>query len=592
MPEDVRDIAGGEPTSLWYCATSYDDWLKFKELNGQNLAVRDMNEVMNAALRKHRHLLRNLDSYIWPADAPYFPWAASDMSELNPYLHDLQRNLLYRLAIAQSDTQDRTDIVVTDDSDTARVLQGSPPALSTVFSCLLGAVRARLAGLRTFLKRRRILKKLRRRYPLPQQLEQVDTLLIVWADSKTFRGSAPAEVHSALGVLPHVLAEAGHRVAYLVQLRSWVEEFATTAEKILETGAPVIFVEETWRFSEVLTSCFTYFGFCRNLIKKVSLQGIDVSGVIALAAFREMSTWRPIQAIQFRYLMHRLVPLGLKPHNIVYTYENQPWENVLLEGLRSNQFRDVNCVGVLHPAISMDSIRYFVSDRNIRKERIPDQLLVMGGAYRQWFLENGYPASRVQVGGTVRYQNIFDKIGDRNLSETAPNQRETFTLFCPMSVGVEESRELLRKVWLSTKLLPAIELRVVVNFHPSMSHDDREKITRAIPSDPGNVSFSELDTWSLLESADAVAYNTTGVAFEAICAGLPVFFVAQDTAADFDKVPEDLRVRCRTPSEIADAVARFAEQPLNSVDIKRRVQRLQDYMSPIDRTQILATMAV
>ena len=71
------------------------------------------------------------------------------------------------------------------------------------------------------------------------------------------------------------------------------------------------------------------------------------------------------------------------------------------------------------------------------------------------------------------------------------------------------------------------------------------------------VTFSLASMRDLLEQAGCVLYMSSAACFEAVEAGRVAVYVARDFALDYDKLPDDMALRCHSGDTLRETLRTF-----------------------------------
>jgi hypothetical protein len=235
-----------------------------------------------------------------------------------------------------------------------------------------------------------------------------------------------------------------------------------------------------------------------------------------------------------------LARLGVYPGLILHLYEGQPWEKILRDGVRATR-PQTKVVAVQHVPFAWTYISFFPSRRSISAGELPDLLLTTGAGYSAWFREAGVPADRLAVLGAARYEAV-----------PRPAMPAARTVLCCTSIELDEAIELARKAALASQ---GLRISLIVNFHPITDDNFRSSLREALRG-LDHVTFSSRSLRELLEQVDTVLYTGSAGGFDAVQAGRVAIYVARDLALDYDPLPQDIAVRCRSVEELRELLRR------------------------------------
>nr|WP_319395150.1 F-box protein [uncultured Desulfobacter sp.] len=142
----------------------------------------------------------------------------------------------------------------------------------------------------------------------------------------------------------------------------------------------------------------------------------------------------------------------------------------------------------------------------------PDYAFTMGQMGQRILLENGYPAKKVFLTGSGRYDHINGKSDNRKKETSYP-----LTILLATSLNVRLEMEMVEAVSIAARGIP--RLRLLLRSHPF------SKIENQAAFEPYRIQF-DVSTGSLaedLQQADLVVFTYSTVAEEALIQGIPVW---------------------------------------------------------------------
>jgi hypothetical protein len=243
---------------------------------------------------------------------------------------------------------------------------------------------------------------------------------------------------------------------------------------------------------------------------------------------------------------------GARPRLLIYTFENQPWEQTLLLGFRRYLPQTV-LVGCQHAPFAEHYLSASPSLAQWRDGSAPDLLVTLGADSHDRMIAMGAPPDRVLVGGAWRFPDLL-ALPPKPL--TAIRQ-----ILVSCTVDFAESFELVHKAAAALEDLPGLTL--MVNFHPSTNLNFRASIRDKVlaTADAPHIRFVDGPAREWLEQADVLLYNSSGTAFEAAALGIPAIYVGPVAGLDLDKMPGNDAMRCRHPAALRELLRGFAADP-------------------------------
>jgi hypothetical protein len=316
------------------------------------------------------------------------------------------------------------------------------------------------------------------------------------------------------GKLDAILGEAGYSVGRLIppDALGFASEIAQRAGYVY----PIILELSAGRLVTSLMAVW------RARLKSVPrVDGLDVSQL----ALREwwMDFGRALWC-QHR-LLYECALQAMKAHHpttLIFPYENQPWEKMLVSAAREVGVRSI---GYQHSTVPRFLLSYFFGRNEAASLPLPDVILTTGRQQARLLIEGGTPAARTAVAGSLRYQHVHRAEGLSGVSQRG----ETAT----KRVLVVTSHDLS----LTSSLLRAIEsafpdhgqasgLSLFYKPHPTLQAV-RQTAASWMTSVTGDLTPQ-------LSAFDVVVTAATTVGLEAFFLGIPVIKYRADVLIDLD----------------------------------------------------------
>jgi surface carbohydrate biosynthesis protein (TIGR04326 family) len=291
------------------------------------------------------------------------------------------------------------------------------------------------------------------------------------------------------------------------------------------------------------------------LRRRFELAGIDLSPLVDLALVRELTSSRLVRAALYSGLAAALERKGVTPSALIYTYENQPWEKMMLAGFR-RVCPATLLIGVHHAPFSAAFIGCHPSRRQWHDGTMPDLLVTIGEDFRERLLGLGAPAERVLVGGALRYPDLLAQ-------QAMPARRGDGPRYvlAACSMDADESFELSHKAVAATAGVDG--LRLVITLHPMVSPDFRARLRRRIGEliDCSHVEFADGGTAKWLPTADILLYDSSSTVYEATALGIPAIYVATMSGLDLDVMEGATAAKCRSVTDLRRMIVRLLKEP-------------------------------
>ena len=560
--------------SLWYFGSSSQRLLDMSTAKNVEDTVFPAGEAVNAAATRLRAELLELDAQLASRRFP-LAWAASDLAERNPLTSDVCIGICRAVALVETARDGGAHLVVVDDAGFGRALvelcrraglvavwRGTP---HRPLRRVLSAWRTHRYFLRLWRETRSRVRRWRSAPIIPGQL---DVVLMTWVDHRTFTNTDALRVDRFFGSLPAWLRDGGRRFCWLGNVLGPMSRITETAGA--SGNEPVVLASGSFGLGSLVRAYFSLMAFPLALRRRLTIGGIDVSPLIGWARGRELASPRLVSAAMYLAVARTLRRLRLTPRVLFYTYENQPWEKVMLAGFR-RVLPSTTLIGVQHAPFAGQYLSAYPSRRQWSDGTTPDLLVTIGEEFRESVIAAGAPPDRVMVGGALRYPDILTRRGGGRIRE--PDGTRRILVAC--SIDLNEAIELTHKAATATAGLA--EVALVINFHPMANEDFRATVRdrMAQAADRGHVSFVEDSADALIGTVDVVLYNASGTSFEAVAAGVPTIFVGSELALDLDKMAGEGGASCRRVDELRRLILRL----LDDAEFRRdRVRAGQMYL--------------
>ncbi|MGD0023127.1 MAG: hypothetical protein ABSC37_00675 [Xanthobacteraceae bacterium] len=556
----ITELAETGPFTVLYLATSLSKFATLRRQLPQGWTMPVPGAALNEAAERLRDMVINLDEQAWLADADRQPWDSSLLGERGPLASTVMLNLCRLLVLVEAMSQPGRYLVVADDRASSRLLAGiasqrgmnvgwlapgrKPTArdrladLRAQAADALAVMRRRASVFVRFLARKLHLALARRRRPLPlEALREADVLLTVWGRADTFPRQGTLVREYNYGRLPELLRRAGFRTACLAHPLTYVAPFRDIAANALAAEEPVALIEDFIPWWAIIPAMFRGLRFPRQ-VRRLSIFGIDATDLLRLEAARDRRMAVCVEASLLRHVAKGLARRAIRPNLLLYLYEAQPWEKMLTRGLRES-LPSTRIVGVQHAFFAGNYLSFFPSRRSLADGIFPDLLLTAGPGYSHWFHEAGVPADRVAEVGALRYEGV-----GAGLSSTA-------AVLCCTGIELDEAVELAVK---SARAMDGLGVPLVINFHPVTDTAFQASFKQAVADELGSplphVTFSSEPMRGLLGHARTVLYTTSAACFEAVQTGRRAIYVARDLELDYDKLPDEVALHCRSVDEL------------------------------------------
>ncbi|MEJ1161650.1 capsular polysaccharide export protein, LipB/KpsS family [Prosthecomicrobium sp. N25] len=262
-----------------------------------------------------------------------------------------------------------------------------------------------------------------------------------------------------------------------------------------------------------------------------------------------------------RLVMRKLAPLASRVAGLVVSFD---WHPVMRELVYACRSLGVPTYLVPHESVFIDEERYYVA-RNGASVPATDYALVWGGMQRRIFTERGYPADRVVLTGSPKfdifhdYRPMLDRVGFAAMYGLDPARPIVLFAGQPLDSQVDSQRYALsRQTEAIEDLLDVAEdkgIQVVIRQPPAkkviLSNEQRSRIEDSTDfAIDGPVKFSLPPEEAIYHAAAILSVNST-MLFEAVLMGRPSISMPY---FDFEQIWTNLDI-ARAPNR--DELARL-----------------------------------
>jgi hypothetical protein len=563
--------------TVCYLAGVYSRYAELRERLPSGWSMPPPGPALNRAAEQLRDAVINIDAQAQPPTLRRRLWEATLLAERGPLVSTLMINLARLVVFVEWAGRPGRHLVVVDDIAFGLLLLREARqrgwkanwlapgwkinvwhraiAMRELLARCVDGARRRVSVIWRFAVRKIQLTWQRRHNALRlEELRKADLLVVVWGRADTFPKIGPVVQEFNFGRLPALLREAGFRIAYLAYPLTYVSRFASIAANALAAQEPVALTEDFIPWWAIIPAAFNGLTFPRQ-VGRLSALGIDATAVLRLEASRDRRLAVSAEASLLAHVGCGLARRGIRPGHVLHLYESQPWEKMLAYGLRRH-LPSVRIVGVQHAPFAWNYVSFFPSRRSIAQGALPDQLLTLGEGYARWFRDAGVSPDRIAVLGAVRFETAAPAVAPRGPA-----------VLCCTSIELEESIELATK---AAAALEGLGITLIINFHPvtdeAFRASVRAAVRKAIGSAPEYATFSPAPMRDLLEQSGIVLYMSSAACFEAVAAGRAAVYVTRDLALDYDKLPNEMALRCSSGDTLRemmcghlDAVARTSQ---------------------------------
>jgi len=557
---------------VYYLGTRYQDYLSLSDAAPNDWTVSSVGERLSRTFDNLRDDFINLDEHLASGRLGCL-WDGSDLAERNPFTSDFLVSCS-RAVVMLEILEATPDAVFVVDSSClvfalaaiARRAEFSVKIYSSRSAWLLCLENLRdtlgrriLQGLRWLRTQRQL--KTARGGRSPRWPRLADLLMVTWCTPQSFGGETGDSPDSYFGSIPLKLRQSGHTIAWIGNATSWVRPMSELCNTVVSARDPILMPEDVWTILDIVSALLTSLAFPLAVRHRLILRGVDLSPLVRRAILHEMRSTRLSFALLYGKTIKRLAQAGLRPQNIVYLYEHQPWEKLLQRSVR-RWMPGTRLVACLHAPMASRYISILPSRIEVTTGRLADRMLVIGEFYRQAFIDVGIPASQIAIAGAFRFESVFT-------GHQKPTPIAEPIILCPCPIEFGEALELTHKTARALLAFPVAKL--LVNFHPAMNRQVQTVLRQHVASllPPERLEFSDKPATALLPRVCCVVYNASGVVFEASRMAIPAIFIGSEVGIDLDKLPGDIIAPARRVEDLQDLLRNLFDDPRYAEDLVR-----------------------
>ena len=326
------------------------------------------------------------------------------------------------------------------------------------------------------------------------------------------------------GVLPDFLKRKGKRVLIFAMSQAPLKRILEGIQN--SNDFPVIPLEVllTWRD---LLLCLLRLLSYRLPIKNALFMNYDVTPIVADALARDLRESSPLIAIFHKKAVERLSQ-WIDIETLALTYENNPWEKMLILGLKGNS-PETKIIGYQHTVIPRASINMFTSKKELRTMPMPDIIITTGLVNKETLLNySAISDDMVKAGPALRFEYLFEM--ERSVR---PGSRR-------LLLGLEGIFEVHHMVnYVLDELKDRRDIEITIRTHPVLPYSTIEhKIRHDIDSYP-HVSLSiGKALMEDLSECDVLMYWGSTLGIEAMKLGIPIIHFDTGSLLSYDPLFE------------------------------------------------------
>ena len=538
------------PQTVWFFSNDYLEYQNIQKNLPEGWQLKSVGNKINLVAEEIQDYMINLDKRISNGKF-YTSWLASNMADRNPYQSDLFLNLCRGISLVRSAGEEKNNLIYVSDRSLGKALikickssnidaywKTSKPKIKSFdfFKSLYAAA----SGIRYALQHWWHFRK-----HSITDTHDFDIGIISWVKSEVGRDITAISYDTYFGNLPKWLNNFNFSVSWLLSPMSWNSSLPQISSNIYSKKQKILPIPASIGLMTILRAVAGWIVFRFAIMKKFELAGIDLSPIIGWASEKELRSPHIIQALLYSDIAKKLNQAGIKPKIIIYLYENQPWEKIMLASFR-RFLPDTKMIGFLHNPFAKLYLNCYPSKQQWSEGTAPDKLMVMGDYIRDLLLKSGSPVEKIKIGGHLKnpkFARILKTQDSKNL-----RKNKNILVSCPLNRS--EAIELVHKAAVATSTIN--DVRLLVNFHPVSSKQLILSIKASTENfaDYNHIRYVKGAAQKWLKQSDLLLYNSSGTVFDASAEGIPSVYVGPLAGLDLDKLSGETNQKCRTPEDL------------------------------------------
>lgn len=349
---------------------------------------------------------------------------------------------------------------------------------------------------------------------------------------------------SYFGDLRNKLKERGNEVIVIPSM--WGLSYSKAVENLNKNKDSFLLPHSFLSFSDIFKSAF-------RTIKKIQIpvfEGMEISPLVRMDMELDIIGRRFKSNLLFYYLIKRMREKGLELPRLIYTFENQAWEKILLVGIKEF-YPNARTIAYQHATFTPMHLNYLFSKEEQKIVPLPDRIITNGTHYEKKLKEFGYPREIVVKGGAIRYNSGKKQLSYPEVKNEKPK------ILVTSSIDECESTEFIWKVF---QTFSNKDYEIVIKCHPYLPF---EKISNLLNLKlPSNFKISNKPVPELLKEADILMYTSSTTCVEALSMGKPAMHISSDLLLNLDILEdfgEEARVSSSNTKDILENTKKIIE---------------------------------
>ncbi len=198
---------------------------------------------------------------------------------------------------------------------------------------------------------------------------------------------------------------------------------------------------------------------------------------------------------------------------VIYPFENRSWEKMILSAVRENPDHP-EAWGYQHAVLTPKHLNFILENGEGVWTPLPERILTMGEVSRQWMIQHGYEAPRLEVGAALRRPAVVK-------APRRPRPKVFQKLLITLATDYQEYAGVFRLLRDVHSACPTLKLQIRPHpVFPLKGYFKRYGEERF----PFTENHGPLS--AALNDCDLLGYSASTLGLDALSAGLPVFNLA------------------------------------------------------------------
>jgi len=255
--------------------------------------------------------------------------------------------------------------------------------------------------------------------------------------------------------------------------------------------------------------------------EEYTLDGVNITAYINQSFLLDYLEFRSLEAYTEKYKCKKLAQHKIK--TFVYVFENQSWEKVCCETLRSY---GVRLIGYQSSGFSPIFLNFFPTEEDSQQHPMPDILLTVGDSFKRYLMENGQYAIPLETFAALRFSYPID--GEHYIVQS-PSLKIIGRILYAFPVHIEQYSDTIKDL---IHVFGASDIIVDLKFHP-LYRLSGVKGDFILPENFHIVSDVNMDI--LRDTYDCILFNDNSFGIESLLRGVKSYQYSRDGSFGDDR---------------------------------------------------------